>query len=59
MMALVDYQRDRLCDILGNALRIGAEGALFRHDGKAMMSGLSDQIACPAPAAPAAPGPRG
>ncbi len=56
MMALVDYQRDRLCDILDNALEIGAKGALFRHDGKVMMSELSHQIACPTPAAP---GPRG
>ncbi len=48
MMALVDYQRDRLCDILQGALEIGARGDLFRHDGKAMMSGLSEEIACSA-----------
>jgi hypothetical protein len=59
MMALVDYQRERLCDILDKALEIGANGKLFRHDGKAMMTELSQEIACPAGAASADAAPRG
>jgi hypothetical protein len=58
MMALVSYQRERLCDILDKALEIGANGNLFRHDGKAMMSELSLEIACQRGAASAA-APRG
>ena len=43
MMALVGYQRSRLCDTLGEAIRID----VFQRDGKKMMAALSEDLSCP------------